>query len=311
MARTDFTEANGYILEEQGSAVIQDLIANSAVERFARREVMASRTKTVPRFVADAPQIVAEGAEIPEATATLDEIVLTARKFAQIMHVSEEDLNDNLVDVLTASKREWASRFARKFDNACLGVSVAEDGTDTAPYRSLYRAMQQVPFNTNNLITTGGALSYDDLNNALGVVEDSSKYDAANTVWMAHPKMLKEIRGMVKGNSDLVLPDPLAGTPGSLFGFPLVVSYGAAVSTAASAAPAGNPLLIVGNRNMLINGVRGGVESVVSRDAEFTKDGVLLKTRIRRGFQVADVDAFAIIEKTAQEELNNAKQTIR
>jgi hypothetical protein len=27
MARTDFTEANGYILEEQGSAVIQDLIA--------------------------------------------------------------------------------------------------------------------------------------------------------------------------------------------------------------------------------------------------------------------------------------------
>jgi len=57
MARTDFTEANGYILEEQGSNVIQDLIANSAVERFARRENMASRTKTVPRFVSDAPQL--------------------------------------------------------------------------------------------------------------------------------------------------------------------------------------------------------------------------------------------------------------
>lgn len=299
MARTDFTEANGYILEEQGSTVIQDLVANSAVERFARREVMASRTKTVPRFLSDAPQVVAEGGTIPEASATLDEIVLTARKYAQIMHVSEEDLNDNLVDVLTASKREWASRFARKFDNACLGVSVAEDGTDTAPYRSLYRAMQQVPFNTNNLITTGGALSYDDLNNALGVVEDSSKYDAANTVWMAHPKMLKEIRGMVKGNNDLVLPDPLAGTPGSLFGYPLVVSYGAATSAAATDAPAGNALLIVGNRQMLINGVRGGVESAVSRDAEFTKDGVLLKTRIRRGFAVADADAFAIVEKTA------------
>lgn len=67
MARTDFTEANGYILEEQGSAVIQDLIANSAVERFARRESMASRTKSVPRFKTDAPDIVAEGATIPEA----------------------------------------------------------------------------------------------------------------------------------------------------------------------------------------------------------------------------------------------------
>jgi HK97 family phage major capsid protein len=295
MARTDFTEANGYILEEQGSNVIQDLIANSAIERFARRENMASRTKTVPRFVSDAPQVVAEGGTIPEAAATLDEIVLTARKYAQIMHVSEEDLNDSLPDVLTVYKREWASRWARKFDNACLGVNIATDGTDVAPYTSLYAAINW----TTNRIQTGGALSYEDINNALGIAEDSSKFDAANTVWMAHPKMLKEIRGMVKPDNDLVLPDPIAGTPGSLFGYPLVVSYGAATSAAATDSPAGNPLLIVGNRQMLINGVRGGVESVVSRDAEFTKDGVLLKTRIRRGFAVADADAFAIVEKTA------------
>jgi HK97 family phage major capsid protein len=297
MARIDLTEANGYILEEQGSTVIQDLLANSAVERFARREAMASRTKSVPRFVADAPEVVAEGATIPEATATLDELVLTARKYAKIFHISEEDINDGLVDVLATYKREWASRWARKYDNACLGVNAGTDGTDVAPYQSLYRQIGGVQSPTN-LITTGGALSFDDINNALGIVEDSSKFDAANTVWMAHPKMLKEIRGMVKPNSDLVLPDPISGTPGSLFGYPLVVSYGAAVSTAATSNPTGNPLLIVGNRQMLINGIRGGVESVVSRDAEFTKDGVLLKTRVRRGFAVADADAFAIVEKT-------------
>ncbi len=294
MARTDLTEANGYILEEQGSVVIQDLLANSAVEQFARREQMASRTKSVPRFVADAPEVVAEGDPIPEATATLDEVVLTAKKYAKIFHISEEDVNDSLVDVLTTYKREWASRWARKFDNACLGVTTSATGTDAAPFASLASVIQG-----SNIIQTGGALSFEDLNNALGIVEDSSKFDAANTVWMAHPKMLAEIRGMIKGNNDLVLPDPLAGTPGSLFGYPLVVSYGAAKSAAASAAPTGNPLLIVGNRQMLINGIRGGVESVVSRDAEFSKDGVLLKTRIRRGFAVADADAFALIEKTA------------
>lgn len=300
MARTDLTEANGYILEEQGSNVIQDLIANSAVERFARRENMASRTKTVPRFVSDAPQVVAEGGTIPEAAATLDELVLTARKYAQIMHISEEDLNDSLPDVLTVYKREWASRWARKFDNACLGVTAAGDGDDGQPFTSLYRALATSPTApVSQIIQTGGAMSYEDINNALGFAENSSKFDAANTVWMAHPKMLKEIRGMVKGNSDLVLPDPLAGTPGSLFGYPLVVSYGAATSAAATDSPTGNALLIVGNRQMLINGIRGGVESVVSRDAEFTKDGVLLKTRIRRGFAVADADAFAIVEKTA------------
>jgi HK97 family phage major capsid protein len=111
--------------------------------------------------------------------------------------------------------------------------------------------------------------------------------------------MLAELRGMVDGTGQLVLPNPLAGTPGSLFGYPLVVSYGAAVSAAATDAPTGNPLLIAGNRNMLINGVRGGVESVVSRDAQFDTDGVLLKTRIRRAFAVAEPSAFAILEKTA------------
>jgi HK97 family phage major capsid protein len=298
MARTDFTEANGYILEEQGSVVIQDLIANSAVERFARRETMASRTKTVPRFVTDAPQVVAEGGTIPEASATLDEIVLTARKYAQIMHVSEEDLNDNLVDVLTASKREWASRWARKFDNACLGVTAVGDGDDGQPFDSLYYAVTQYN-SASNKIATAGALTFEDISNALGLVESSNKFDAANTVFMAHPKMLAHIRAMIGANNEYVLPNPLDATPGSLLGYPLVVSYGAATAAAATDAPAGNPLLIVGNRQMLINGVRGGVESVVSRDAEFTKDGVLLKTRIRRGFAVADASAFAIVEKTA------------
>ena len=300
ISRVDLTEANGYILEEQGSNVIQDLIANSAVERYARREAMASRTKSVPRFVGDAPQVVAEGAEIPASNPTLDEIVLTARKYAQLMHISEEDVNDSLVDTLSVYKREWASRFARKFDNACLGVTAAGDGDDGQPYTSLYRAVATSPTAlVPQIIQTGGVMTYEDINNALGFVENSKKFDSANTVWMAHPKMLKEIRGMVKGNSDLVLPDPLAGTPGSLFGYPLVVSYGAATSAAATDSPTGNALLIVGNRQMLINGVRGGVESVVSRDAEFARDGVVLKTRIRRGFAVADADAFAIVEKTA------------
>jgi HK97 family phage major capsid protein len=299
LTRTDFTEANGYILEEQGSQAIQATLVNSAVESFARREAMASRTKSVPRFVSDAADVVAEGDEIPSAVATLDEVVLTAKKYAQIMYISEEDVNDSIVDVLATYKREWAARWARKFDNAALAVTVATDGTDTAPFTSLYRAITTSTSASTNLITTGGALSFADINNALSAVESSEKFDAANTVFMAHPKMLGHLRGMIDSNNDLVLPNPIAATPGQLFGYPLVVSYGAAKSSAATDAPTGNELLIVGNRQMLINGVRGGVESVVSRDAEFAKDGVLLKTRIRRGFAVADAGAFAIVEKTA------------
>lgn len=296
--RTDLTEGNGYIPEEIGSVAIQATITNSVVEAFARRENMSSRTKGVPRFVSDAPVVVAEGVDIPNSDTTLDEVVLTARKYAQIFNISEEDVNDSLVDTLNTYKREWASLWARKYDNACLGVTAIGDGDDGQPFNSVYYAVSQ--YNSgSNIISTAGDLEFADISNALGLAESSKYFDAANTVFIVHPKMLAHIRNMKDASGQLVLPDPLSARPGSLFGYPLVVSYGAATSAAASAAPTGDALLIVGNRNMMINGVRSTVESAISRDADFSKDGVLLKTRVRRGFAVAAAEAFAIVRKTA------------
>ena len=296
--RTDLTENNGYIPEEKGSVAIQATLANSVVESFARRENMASRTKGVPRFVSDAPSIVAEGVDIPNSDTTLDEVILTAKKYAQIFNISEEDINDSLVDTLNTYKREWASQWARKYDNACLGVTAEADGDDGQPFTSLYRAL--ATYNSaSNVINTAGDLEFKDISDALGLAESSKYFDAANTVFIAHPKMLSHIRNMETTGGNLVLPDPLAARPGSLFGYPLVISYGAATSAAATSAPTGDPLLFVGNRQMMINGVRGGIESAISRDADFSKDGVLLKTRVRRGFAVAAAEAFAMVRKTA------------
>lgn len=295
---TDLTEANGYIPEEIGSVAIQATLANSVVESFARRENMASRTKGVPRFVSDAPSIIAEGGTITQSDTTLDEVLLTARKYAQIFNISEEDLNDSLVDTLNTYKREWASQWARKFDNACLGVTAVGDGDDGQPFNSLYYAVSQYSSGAN-ITSTAGDLEFADISTALGKAEESKYFDAANTVVIVHPKMLNLIRQMETTGGNLVLPDPLGARPGSLFGYPMVVSYGAATSAAATAAPTGDALLIVGNRNMMINGVRGGIESAISRDADFSKDGVLLKTRVRRGFAVAAAEAFAIVRKTA------------
>ncbi len=296
--RTDLTEGNGYIPEEKGSVAIQATLANSVVEAFARRENMSSRTKGVPRFVSNAPTVVAEGVDIPNSDTTLDEVVLTAKKYAQIFNISEEDLNDSLVDTLNTYKREWASLWARKYDNACLGVTAAGDGDDGQPFDSLYYAVSQYN-SASNRIQTAGALTFNDISDALGLAESSKYFDAANTVFIAHPKMLSHIRNMETTGGNLVLPNPMAAQPGSLFGYPLVTSYGAATSAAATATPSGNPLLIVGNRQMMINGVRSSIESAVSRDADFSKDGVLLKTRIRRGFAVAAAEAFAVVEKTS------------
>ena len=298
MARTELTVANGYIVEEHSSNVVQAALQNSAIESQARREPMATSTKRVPRFVGDAPSVYAEGATIGESSVTIDDITLSARKWAKIMHISEEDMNDSFIDVLNTYKTQWATNWARKFDNACLGVSVAADGTDTAPYSSIYREVSQYN-SASNLLTTAGAVTFAKLNSLLSTIEAGDYFDPAKTVFIAHPTFISALRGLVDNNNRPILQNPLNGAPATLFGLPLVSSLGAKTSTAASSAPTGNALLIVGNTDLMVNGVRAGIESMVSKDAKFDTDGVLLKVRARRAFAVAKPEAFAILEKTA------------
>jgi len=298
MARTELTVANGYIVEEHSSNVVQAALQNSAVESQARREPMATSVKRVPRFVGDAPNVYAEGATIGEASVTLDDITLTARKWAKIMHISEEDLNDSFVDVLNTYKTQWASNWAKKFDNACLGVTVAADGTDTAPYTSLYKSIADYN-SASNRIQTAGAVTFDDLNQVLSKIEQSEYFDPSKTAFIMHPEFLATLRGLVDDNNRPILQDPLGSRGATLFGYPVVLSTGAKTSSAATAAPSGNSLLIVGNTDLMVNGVRAGIESMVSKDAKFDTDGVLLKVRARRAFEVARAAGFALIEKTS------------
>jgi HK97 family phage major capsid protein len=295
MTRQDLNEDNGWIPEEQGSTALQALFQNSVVEQVARHENMVSRTKAIPRFAADAPNVVAEGTNIPEATLNLDEIILVAQKWAKILNISEEDMNDSLVDVLNTYKTEWVGRYARKFDNACLGVSTAKDNTDTAPYQSVFAAATAA----GRVTSVAGDLSFDNLNDSVAAIEGGDYFDAANTVFITHPKMLGNLRNLKDDSGLRVVDAPLNGTPGSFFGYPLYVSRGAAVSTAASSAPTGDPLLIAGNSKLLVVGDRSGVESQLSDQTDFRLDNVLLKVRTRKAFAVADPAAFTVIRKTA------------
>ena len=255
---------------------------------------MGTSTKRVPRFVGDDPTVYAEGATIGEASVTVDDIVLEARKWAKIMHISEEDMNDSFIDVLNTYKTEWATNWAKKYDNAALGVGVAKDGTDTAPYKSLYYSVGD---ETNNLIQES-TVTFAGLSNLLSKIEAGNYFDPSNTAFIAHPQFLGLLRGLKDDNNRPILQDPLGANSSTLFGYPIKISQGAKTSASATSTPTGNPLLIVGNTKLMVNGVRAGIESMVSKDAKFDTDGVLLKIRARRAFEIAKPEAFAVLEWT-------------
>lgn len=290
-AVTDLSEANGWIPEPKSSEVLTNVYATSAVEATARKIQMTAPTMSVPRFESDGADIVAEHANIPLQDATLDEVTLRAVKFANRFAISIEDQRDALVNVLDAKKLAWANSFARKLDNACLGVTADQSGT-SVPFQSVYNAADAA----SNVTATAGDLQYEDLSALFGAIEEGD-YDG-NLVVIAHPAFKAAMRNLKDADGNRVVADPLGSGVPTVFGHELRFSTGARTSALPTDKPTGNPLLIVGNRDHMILGVRDGIESQVSDVPRWETDEVELKMRARRAFTPATGEAFYVIEKT-------------
>jgi HK97 family phage major capsid protein len=288
---TTFSETNGWIPEPIQGPVLQKVLSTSALEQAARKVQMSTRTVRVPRHDAAGVDVVAALGTIPLLDATLDEVTLTALKFANRHAISLENSRDAITNEIDTFKLRWASNFAVKLDNACLGATGGSFGVGNSVYEKAIAAA------STNHQNTAGHLTLAQLAKAVGELEAGDYPD--DLVVVAHPAFAMQLRQMTDSYGFRVLQDPLqAGVP-TLYGHPVYFSRGAVASTGASDRPTGNPLLVVGSQRNLILGVRDGVESAISDQAAWDTDGIELKMRARRGFAVADGNAFRVIELTA------------
>ncbi|MGW3929982.1 phage major capsid protein [Streptomyces microflavus] len=297
MARVN---ADAWIPEEYDSEVITRVNQNSVVEALANRKNMGSDVIEVPRMGAVSVNSVAKGATYVDSEPTLDVVTLTTRKFGNTFTIAEEDLDDTLADTITGYQNEWATSYARRLDNAAIACTGTENG-GTIPFTSLYKAA-----GSGQKVATAGVVTYAKLSEVFGVYEGGDFANDADTVVMAHQTFKSAFRGILDDNKRPIFVEGLAGTPSTLFGVPVQFSYGLKLSATATDTPtgtigavgtAGNPILVVGNRQHLLLGVRGGPESKMGE--EFRSDEAILKVRARRGFGIARTTAFGILEVTA------------
>lgn len=285
------SHANGWLVEQTVSDVLFSDKRPSAVESAARKVQMTTDVVNVPRFEATGVDVVAKGALIPTKEATLDDVTLTAIKFANRFPIPVEDTRDAVANYLDAAKTAWTQNFGIKLDNAALGVTAAANG-GTVPFTSVYNAV-----GAGGRIQTAGNLTFEDLITSFDAAEGLN----SDIVVIAHPSFKGQLRNL-KDEAGVRVVDTvsvLGGQEMSLFGNTIIFSDGARTSSTATDTPTGNPLLIVGSRKNLILGVRDGVESQVSDIPQWETDVVELKMRARRGFVVANAAAFRVIEKTA------------
>ena len=153
--------------------------------------------------------------------------------------------------------------------------------------------------NGSSVSVTKLGVSYDNLSATLALVEGGDWFDDANTVCIAHPKFKQQFRSIKDTQGRPIFVSGTAGTPDTLFEYPVEWSLGCRTHATADPAPTGNPLLVVGSRQALILGVRSGPESYVADAASgvgFATDETKLKVRARRGFNISHPTAMAVLE---------------
>ena len=145
-------DLSSWIPEEFGGPVLQKINQTSVIEAIARRELMTTSVRHVPRSGGMGMDILGNGDSYTEDSSTDDEVLLTARKFGRAISLAEEDLADagNLVNVLETKRIDWATSFAKTLDNAALAVTAAESVAGDVPFTSAYKRVR----------TTDSGLSY-------------------------------------------------------------------------------------------------------------------------------------------------------
>lgn len=308
------TIINDWIPIEYDSDVVQRVMMDSAVERFGRPVPMKTATKEIPR---SAGITVTVGTTYSADSSTNDKVTLTARRFISQFVVDEDDLADasSRMDVIKTKADDWAISYADTFDNACLGVSAAENGT-TAPFTSMYKQLR----------TTDSAVSYtaddnyltwdDDLYATIAssvfdtgslyaklsatfrLVERGKYWSLADSLVIAAPGWRDALRLTVDGQGRPIFIAGTAGTPDTLFNVPIAWSRGCRVSGSLTDSPTGADLLYFVNKRYMAKGIRSGPETRTDAPrAQDSTDDYAVKFRSRRGFKLTHPAAAAVLQR--------------
>jgi hypothetical protein len=303
---------------EYDSEVIQRVLMESAIERFGSRVPMRSKTKSIPR---SAGITVTAGTTYSDDTSTNDEVTITARRFIARFKIDEDDLADasTRMDVIRTKGIDWAISYADVFDNACLAVTGAENGT-TVPFTSVYRSLRSTNSDTSytaddnylswddDLINIPasplGTSLYEKLSALFKKVETGKYWSPADMLVIAHPgwrdalRLCLDTQGRPIFQPGVGFGLPGNGTPDVLFNTPIVWTRGAKTSPTNTGSPAGNDLLFFANARFLKRGDRSGPETLTDdARAQDDTDDYAIKFRTRRGFVVAHEKAMSVLER--------------
>lgn len=309
MTATDFSSWVPIVWSDQ---VAVQAPQPSAMDR-ARKLQMTSSSYMIPRLVS---VDVNGGSQLTDDTGDADTVLLSSYQFNGKNTLDEAEMEDSAADQIEAKSFTWLNTFNKSYDNACFGVSAAlsTNANNFQPFSSIYWRVRNndsdvgYVANTNYTKTGSGGLTYDYLNEGLGIAEDTDFWDEENGIVIMHPRLKRAMRGIKDDNGLPILTLTPAGTRGGgasatydFMGYPVVFSRGAIVTPSFKGVTnqtlQGNPLIIWGNPQHMVRGSRIEPQSrFISADINTEALEHTVQTRARLGFCVTIPQAFSVLE---------------
>ncbi len=277
---------------------------NSAVLEVAVAKTMGSATMEMPRLLG---ANIGGGSTLLEDTTDGSKVTMYTYQYNNKVTLDEADTEDAYVDAINGYNAQFLNKLNVKHDNACLGVtgSRSATATDYRPYTSLIKVLRSADSDAGyaaDANVKSGALTYDNLSDTLGLVEDSDFGDPSQLVVIAHRGLRNNLRKIKDDNGNPIFQSADAVVHSdSVFGIRIVWSAGAVEAPNFNTSVAGAAkLLFVANRNTLINGKR------IEPQARFIPAGInttalehTLQHRARRGFVVTVPQAASALRVTS------------
>ncbi len=250
----------GYIVPESYQKTVLEKLSNMGRTREISNVIVTQSTLNIP-IEGDAPTFawIAEGGAYGETKSTFGQGVIAAYKLGGIIKVSEELLQDNMINF----DQYMAGQIAKGIDYAESPAFAVGTGTN-----------QPTGYATDGVVTVGAssttaavaAVTADEL---IDIYYDLAEEYRAGATWRMTDKTEKAVRKLKDGDGNyLYAPGLTEGERPTLLGRPIVID------NAMPEMGTGNIFIVIGNFNYYQIGDRGGM-SIQRLDELYAANGFI------------------------------------
>ena len=292
--------SGGFMIPEDMSREIIDLLRPRSVVRAAGAPTvpMPRGTLTLPKQTGDvSASYVGESTDITSSTPSGDQIILSAKKLAALVPVSN--------DLLSYDVGDSADRFVR--DSLVRRIAVREDaaflrddGTSNTPTGLRYQAA------SGNVIASGASGATDaagieaDLIAAINALE-SSNVDMTGPAWFISPRTKNNLMKLRDASGNLVYPELRSANP-TIYTFPVYVTTN--IPTNLGTGTNESEIYLANMPDTLI-AESGGLEITADTSAayieggtlvsSFSRDQTVVRAIVRHDFTVLYPESVAVL----------------